>query len=211
MNISIHNPPAALMAACWSAARRRYCLIRYGRMDALRGVLIAGRIKPVGGTRLALRAHSVTRQTLQADGGGLVATGERTRVRGGCWIGAHELIAISDWFMISDCCAFDHDYRNAVPRTRHLPRGAAEPVHLGRNVWIAIRASVTKGLQIGADSVIGAGSVVPGTVPAGVVVIGDLAKVVRTFNNAARTFPQPGPSGGPAGSILIPQTLGRPQ
>lgn len=58
---------------------------------------------------------------------------------------------------------------------------------------------------------LGPGSVVRGTVPAGVVAIGTPAKVARTFNDAACTVPRPGPSSGPAGSMLIPQTPGRPR
>jgi maltose O-acetyltransferase len=63
------------------------------------------------------------------------------------------------------------------------PRGAgvesAEPIEIGRNVWLSSAVTVGPGVTIGDDSVIGAGSVVLRDVPAGVLAVGTPARVVR--------------------------------
>ncbi len=46
-----------------------------------------------------------------------------------------------------------------------------------------------KGVRIGADSVIGAGSVVTRTIPAGVIAAGNPARVVRELSDAADLQP----------------------
>jgi acetyltransferase-like isoleucine patch superfamily enzyme len=152
-------------------------------------VVSTGRLKLVGRTRLTIGAHTVIRQRVRVDGGGHVFVGSHTRINGDCWIGARTLVTIGERCLISDCCIFDNDFHNVAPRERHLaPRPeVAAPVHVGRNVWIGTRALVTKGSDIGDDSVIGAGAVVRGDVPAGVVVIGNPAVVVREFTAAERT------------------------
>jgi acetyltransferase-like isoleucine patch superfamily enzyme len=190
------------LTRCLFALLRSYYRIRYPRLDIGRGAIIVGRLRLVEGTRLTLGPHSVIRQSVRVGGGGLVTIGAHTRLNGDCWIGAHELVTIADWCLISDCCIFDHDYHNTAPRDRHLPPGpaATAAVHVGRNVWIGTRALVTKGSVIGADSVVGAGAVVRGAVPAGVVVIGNPAVVVKRFDDADRNGavgPPPGVDGPP--------------
>ncbi len=59
------------------------------------------------------------------------------------------------------------------------------PISIGRNVWIAGGATVLKGVTIGEDSVVGYGAVVASDVPAGVVVAGNPARVVRTLYKTA--------------------------
>lgn len=62
-----------------------------------------------------------------------------------------------------------------------LPNGrlVAEPVVIGDRVWIGARAIVLKGVSIGHDAVIGAGSVVTRDVPPGAVAAGVPARVLR--------------------------------
>ena len=52
-------------------------------------------------------------------------------------------------------------------------------VRIGDRVWIGARAMVLKGVTIGDGAVVGAGAVVTHDVPAGAVVIGPSAQVVR--------------------------------
>jgi maltose O-acetyltransferase len=57
---------------------------------------------------------------------------------------------------------------------------AARPITIGDNVWLGGGVIVCPGVSIGDDSVIGAGSVVTRDVPAGVVAVGNPARVVRS-------------------------------
>lgn len=53
------------------------------------------------------------------------------------------------------------------------------PVHIGNNVWIGANSVVLPGVTIGANSVIGAGSVVTKDIPANVVAVGNPCRVLR--------------------------------
>jgi acetyltransferase-like isoleucine patch superfamily enzyme len=54
-----------------------------------------------------------------------------------------------------------------------------KPVRLGDRVWVGCRTIILKGVTIGDEAVIGAGSVVTKDVPAGTVVAGVPARVIR--------------------------------
>ena len=56
---------------------------------------------------------------------------------------------------------------------------AAEPITIGDNVWLGGGVIVLPGVTIGADTVVGAGAVVPKDLPAGVVAVGNPARIVK--------------------------------
>ena len=58
---------------------------------------------------------------------------------------------------------------------------SGEPIAIGDNVWIGGGAIVLAGVTIGEDTVVGAGAVVTRDLPAGVVAVGNPARVVRTL------------------------------
>lgn len=53
------------------------------------------------------------------------------------------------------------------------------PVHIGNHVWIGTRAIILKGVHIGDGAVVAAGSIVAKDVPAGALVAGVPAKILR--------------------------------
>lgn len=65
----------------------------------------------------------------------------------------------------------------AAPRRRGWESGA--PVALQENVWLGGGVIVCPGVTIGADSVVGAGSVVTRDLPAGVLAVGNPCRVLR--------------------------------
>ena len=58
----------------------------------------------------------------------------------------------------------------------------AKPITIGDNVWIGGGVQVMPGVTIGACSVVAGGSVVVKDVPAGVVVAGNPARLIRTLD-----------------------------
>jgi maltose O-acetyltransferase len=58
------------------------------------------------------------------------------------------------------------------------------PVRLEENVFIGDGTKILKGVTIGRDSVVGAGSVVTRSIPAGVIAAGNPARVVRDLVDA---------------------------
>lgn len=55
----------------------------------------------------------------------------------------------------------------------------AKPINIGENVWIGNRAMILKGVNIGNGAIIGAGSIVTKDVPAGAIVVGNPARIVK--------------------------------
>lgn len=69
----------------------------------------------------------------------------------------------------------DADWHDLYDRTRAI--GTTAPVTLGENVWVGDGSIVCKGVNIGRNSVIGAGSVVASDIPDNVIAAGNPAKV----------------------------------
>lgn len=74
---------------------------------------------------------------------------------------------------------FDSDFHDLHPQRRKTGAPRTAPVEIGDNVFVGMGVRILKGSTIGSDAVIGAGSVVTGTIPAGVVAAGNPARVVR--------------------------------
>ena len=60
-----------------------------------------------------------------------------------------------------------------------------EPITIGDNVWLGGGAIVCPGVTIGDDTVVGAGAVVTRDLPAGVVAVGNPARVLRELDTTA--------------------------
>jgi acetyltransferase-like isoleucine patch superfamily enzyme len=73
---------------------------------------------------------------------------------------------------------FDSDFHELTPARRRGGQPRMGPVVLGENVFVGEGAKILKGVSIGDDSVIGAGSIVTRDVPAGVIAAGNPARVV---------------------------------
>jgi maltose O-acetyltransferase len=79
----------------------------------------------------------------------------------------------------SQVCIYDSDFHELDSRRRRGGQPAIAPVELGPNVFIGDRALILKGVTIGEHSVVGAGSVVTSSIPAGVIAAGNPATVIR--------------------------------
>lgn len=90
----------------------------------------------------------------------------------GVHIGARCLIG--DAVMIQDS-----DFHDLSAEGRHSRPAETAPVVLEDNVFIGSRVIILKGVTIGKDSVIGAGSVVVRSIPPGVIAAGNPARVIR--------------------------------
>jgi maltose O-acetyltransferase len=72
----------------------------------------------------------------------------------------------------------DDDYHGI--EDRHSPP-PPKSIILEDNVWLGARVTILKGVTIGHDSVIGAGSVVTKSIPPRSVAVGVPASVIKTF------------------------------
>ena len=73
----------------------------------------------------------------------------------------------------------DSDFHDVDPALRHSSHGKAAAIVLEDNVWLAARVMVMKGVRIGENTVVGAGSVVTKSLAANVFAGGVPAKTIR--------------------------------
>jgi len=66
--------------------------------------------------------------------------------------------------------------------SRRRAATTGKPIVIGRNVWIAAGAIVIGGVRVGDDAVVAAGAVVTKDVPAGALVAGNPARVLRALD-----------------------------
>lgn len=76
----------------------------------------------------------------------------------------------------------DPELRAPVPYQYNLP------VHIGSNVWLGAGVIVLPGVNIGDNSVIGAGSVVSKDIPANVVAVGTPCRILREISERDREY-----------------------
>ena len=108
---------------------------------------------------------------------GDVVVGDRVTVKSGVqlWDG----VRVEDDVFIGPNATFTNDL---FPRSRRRPDAFAETV-LHRGCSIGANATILAGIEIGERAMIGAGAVVTRSVPAGAVVAGNPAKVIRKLDS----------------------------
>lgn len=112
---------------------------------------------------------------------GRIEIGDCVLISPGTHIVASEEIVIgSDTMIASNCYISDSDWHDTYDRTAEL--GKHKPIRIGENVWLGVRVIVAKGVTIGENSIIGAGSVVTQDVPANCIAAGNPARVVRELD-----------------------------
>lgn len=62
----------------------------------------------------------------------------------------------------------------------------SKPIHIGEKVWIGANATILAGVNIGDNSIIGAGSVVTKDIPANVIAAGNPCRVLREITDEDR-------------------------
>lgn len=107
-----------------------------------------------------------------------------------CRIGRHAVITAIESVSIGEGCLLseqvfisDHTHGahpGATPPSRQ-PLVARGPVHIGRHCFIGIRACILGGVTLGDHCVVGANAVVTHSFPAGSVLAGSPARLVRTL------------------------------
>jgi acetyltransferase-like isoleucine patch superfamily enzyme len=102
-------------------------------------------------------------------------TGVTITSKRGIEIGDHTIVA-------PNVIIIDSDFHVAWPPEKRMTEGTADydkEICIGRHVWIGVNAIILKGVTIGDNSIIGAGSVVVRDIPANVVAAGNPARVVK--------------------------------
>nr|WP_253250378.1 acyltransferase [Arthrobacter globiformis] len=104
-----------------------------------------------------------------------ISAGRSVRIGKRVLVGGGVLITDSDHHVVD---------LTSARRFAGLPADVSDrPVVIGDDVFIGARSIVLKGVEIGNGSVIGAGSVVTQSIPAGVVAAGNPCRVIRPLRH----------------------------
>ncbi|HVP68490.1 MAG TPA: HAD-IIIC family phosphatase [Anaeromyxobacteraceae bacterium] len=111
--------------------------------------------------------------------GATLSLGDGAHLNFGTWVSARRLVRIGAGVQIGQYGVIsDTEAPGDGPET-------AQPVEIADGAWLAGRVTVRPGSRIGRGSVVTAGSVVSGDIPAGVVAGGNPARVLRRLDGAA--------------------------
>jgi acetyltransferase-like isoleucine patch superfamily enzyme len=160
----------------------RSLLIRFSALR--RGVYIGEGARIPGAGRLDLaRSASVQRfAMLNAAAGAVIRMGRGTRVGAFAVISATREIDIGADVLIADRVFIsDHHHGFADPDAPVIAQGAsaAQPVSIGAGSWLGINVCVMPGVVLGPGCIVGAGAVVTRSFPAGSIIAGVPATLLR--------------------------------
>lgn len=172
----------------------RFMRITYGKNLNLYGipVILKNRTASISiGSNCHIKSSFISnllglyqRTIICARGTGKIRLGNDIGISGAT-IYARTQITIGDKCIIGgNVKILDNDFHPADPIIReHTPSASygTAPVIIGRNVFIGCNSLILKGTSIGDNSVIGAGSVVSGTIPSNCMAAGNPVKIIKYF------------------------------
>lgn len=135
------------------------------------------------GARLVIGTRCILDRDMIIECRGNLEIGARTIFGHHCTLGVVDSLVIGPDCLIAEMVAIrDHDHRFDGPLDVPIREQgtASAPVRIGRNVWLAGKVTVLKGVTIGDNAVIGASAVVTKDIPANAVAVGIPARVIRS-------------------------------
>ena len=160
------------------------------QLDGL--VHVAGRPRVELGDRCRL-GRDVFFETV---GEGAVIVGEQVRINAGCFLVSYARITIGRNCLIGEYASLrDADHGIDGPGAIREQAHRSAPIVIEDDVWIGRGAAILRGVRIGAGAVVGANSVVTHDVPAGTVVAGCPARVIRKRGEPAGSAGSDSPKG----------------
>ena len=124
--------------------------------------------------------HPVVLRTLAP--AATIRIGDRVGISGGSICAARFVDIGEDTMLGANVTIADTDFHSLDPAFRKSdchPTIATAPVHSGQRVFIGTNSVVLKGVSIGNNSVIGAGSVVTRDIPSDCIAAGNPCRVIR--------------------------------
>ena len=122
--------------------------------------------------------------------------GKNVQINDYVHITAREKVLIEDNVLIASkvfISDLDHGYYssdtifdiNITPIERKL---FSKPVIIHKNVWIGENVSILSGVEIGENSIIGAGSIVTKNIPMNTIAVGNPARVIKKYNEITKKW-----------------------
>lgn len=121
---------------------------------------------------------------IYSDFGKNIKIGKNVFINSGCCFQDQGGIELGDGCLIGHQVVIATLNHDLAPEKRAGMTPA--PVKLGKNVWVGAHATILPGVVVGDNAVIAAGAVVTKDVPAGCVVAGVPARVIRRIEGSAK-------------------------
>ncbi len=199
----VFRRPAGMLAAMlatrsWKQARR---LSRVWRLFMTQGQVepdvqlsLAARLVNLDERdKVTIRSRAIVRGILKNERGGRIDVGPGVYIGDGVIISAAcEVVIGAHTLVAHGVQVFDNNTHpiDAAERVKHLRMIVGEvpqtpvsigkaAIHIGQRCWIGMNSLILKGVTIGDDTIIGAGSVVVNDIPKSVVAAGNPARVIR--------------------------------
>lgn len=155
------------------------CIYMYSRPKAIhfeKNVKINSSLSsnPIGGA---------TKTILYAKPGARICIGDGTGISNSCIYAAEEIIIGKHVLIGGNCKIYDTDFHSidAEQRVTKKEKVKTQKVIIGDNVFVGAHCIILKGVTIGENSIIAAGSVVTKDVPANQIWGGNPAKYIRNI------------------------------
>jgi maltose O-acetyltransferase len=115
-----------------------------------------------------------------------VMVGRDVYIAYGCWFMAGETLRVGDEVIFGPYCVVVSSDHSRHGRSYRYGSMRAAPTRIGDGCWLAAHVTVTSGVTIGSGSLVAAGAVVVGDVPADAMVGGVPARIIREFTEVER-------------------------
>lgn len=130
-----------------------------------KGVFVASGVvmRTYEGGQIVISDHTHIWQNAVLDArGGKIKIARGALVNCGCFIAASESVAIGENALIAEYVTIrDSEHNHIVNGLPFSEQGmSSAPISIDNNVWLGAKSTVTKGVRIGANTIVGANSVV---------------------------------------------------
>lgn len=126
-------------------------------------ISISTRIRVSGQGKIILGKQISTRRNVEfnSNQGGIINIGNHTFFNNNCILASHEKIEIGeDCSFGPNVVVYDHDHDFKIHGGKKLEKYKTSPIKIGNNVWIGANVIILRGVTIGDNSVIAAGTIV---------------------------------------------------
>ncbi len=109
----------------------------------------------------------------------VISVGDNVYIANGCWFMGGESIEVGDEVLFGPYCVIVSSTHTRVERSYRYGVSRKNPIKIGTGCWLSAQVTVTGGSIIEEGTLVAAGAVVSGELPADVIAGGVPARVIR--------------------------------
>jgi acetyltransferase-like isoleucine patch superfamily enzyme len=187
----VNRRTTSVLGTWWQFRRQQWRSLGVRLLMAHRGVYIGEGARIPGGGTLSFAPTSTVQRfaVLNAGTGAVIRIGRGSRIGAFAVISAVREIDIGDDVLIADRVFITDHQHESEDRTRPVMEqgvGPAARVAVGAGCWLGVNVCLMPGVSLGQDCIVGAGSVVTRSFPAGSILAGVPARLLRQRSDDGR-------------------------